>query len=117
MASPRALDPPRPPQRPHRRPDPAAPGPASEPRARRRLVELWADLLTAVPQAASALLISQDELADDIPLDLVAPVNLELRQRGSSYQVNRSSLRKAAAPRPPCSPSPASDAADLHRCG
>lgn len=80
------------------------------------LIGLWADLLSALQQGSEAVSMSAEEMADEIPSDLVAPVNRELRQRGCSFQV-RSPLRKAAAPLPACSPSPASDAAVPHPCG
>jgi hypothetical protein len=76
-----------------------------EPRLREQLVALWADLLTALQQASASVTDSAvEEMAAEIPSDLVKPVNRELRQRGSALQV-RSRLRKAAAPRLPCEPS------------
>ena len=87
-----------------------------EPQQQRNLVGLWADLLTALQQGSPSIAISAEEMAGDLPRELVAPVNRELRQRGSSFQVPRS-LRRGAAPRPACSPVPAGDAADPRRCG
>jgi hypothetical protein len=87
-----------------------------EPQQQRNLVGLWADLLTALQQGSPSIAISAEEMAGDLPRELVAPVNRELRQRGSSFQVSRS-LRRGAAPRPACSPVPAGDAADPRRCG
>jgi len=76
-----------------------------EPRLRKQLVALWADLLTALQQASASVTDSAvEEMAAEIPSDLVKPVNRELRQRGSSLQV-RGRLRKAATPRLPCAPS------------
>jgi hypothetical protein len=79
------------------------------------LVRLWADLLTALQQGSPSISVSAEEMAGDVPSELVTPLNRELRQRGSSFRV-RLPLRKAAAPRPACLPSPASDAAAPRRC-
>ncbi|MFM7394658.1 MAG: hypothetical protein ACKO22_09915 [Cyanobium sp.] len=87
-----------------------------EPQQQRNLVGLWADLLTALQQGSPSIAVSAEEMAGDLPKELVAPVNRELRQRGSTFQVGRS-LRRAAAPRPACSPVPAADAGDPRRCG
>lgn len=87
-----------------------------EPLARQRLVALWADLLTALQQGASGVATTAEEMAVDLPHELISPVNHELRQRGSSFQVGRS-LRPAAAPRPVCSPSPEADAVPPRRRG
>ncbi len=86
------------------------------PQSRRTLVSLWADLISALLQGSPAISISAEEMADDIPHDLVKPVNRELRQRGCSFQVTPK-LRTAARPGPACSPARASDAADLRRYG
>jgi hypothetical protein len=76
-----------------------------EPRLRQQLVALWADLLTALQQASGSVTDSAvEEMAAEIPSELVKPVNRELRQRGSALQV-RARLRKAAAPRLLCAPS------------
>ena len=80
----------------------------------RSLVGLWADLLSALQQGSPSICVSAEEMADDMPQELVSPVNRELRQRGCSFQVRR--LRTGAAPRPACSPSPAADAAAPHPC-
>lgn len=80
------------------------------------LVSLWADLLAALQQGSPAIATSAEEMAGEMPRELVRPVNRELRQRGCSFQVTAPVVRRAAAPRPACSPAPASDAADPHRC-
>ena len=85
-----------------------------EPLRQRNMVGLWADLLSALQQGSPSICISAEEMADDMPQELVSPVNRELRQRGCSFQVRR--LRTGAAPRPACSPSPAADAAAPHPC-
>lgn len=81
----------------------------------RSLVGLWADLLSALQQGSPSICVSAEEMADDMPQELVRPVNRELRQRGCSFQVRR--LTPGAAPRPACSPSPAADAAAPRPCG
>lgn len=80
----------------------------------RSLVGLWADLLSALQQGSPSICVSAEEMADDMPQELVRPVNRELRQRGCSFQVRP--LRTGAAPRPACSPSPAADAAAPRPC-
>lgn len=91
-------------------------GQGQMPRSGPNLIGLWADLLTALQQGSESVTMSAEEMADEIPSELVAPVNRELRQRGCSFQV-RSPIRKAAAPPPACSPSPASGAAAPRPCG
>ncbi|MFN5194777.1 MAG: hypothetical protein ACK5E6_10185 [Cyanobacteriota bacterium] len=87
-----------------------------EPLGRQRLVGLWADLLTALQQGPVGVATTAEEMAGDLPNDLISPVNHELRQRGSSFQVGRS-VRPAPGPRPACSPSPAADAVPPRRRG
>jgi len=86
-----------------------------EPLQQRTLVGLWADLLSALQQGAPAISVSAEEMAGDMPRELVRPVNRALRDRGCSFQVKP--LRRAAAPRPACLPAPAADADALRRCG
>ncbi|MFM7312781.1 MAG: hypothetical protein ACKO0M_06400 [Cyanobium sp.] len=85
-----------------------------EPLRQRSMVGLWADLLTALQQGSPSICVSAEEMADDMPQELVNPVNRELRQRGCSFQVRR--IRTAASPRPACLPSPVADAAAPHPC-
>ncbi len=66
-----------------------------------RLVGLWADLLSALQQGSPGIATSAEEMAGDLPRELVVPVNRELRQRGCSFQV--SLLKRDAAPAPACS--------------
>ena len=68
------------------------------PQQERTLVGLWADLLAALQQGAPDIVTSAEEMADEIPGDLVQPVNRELRERGCSFQV-RPGLR---TPPPVC---------------
>lgn len=57
------------------------------PQKQRSLVGLWADLLAALQQGSPDIAVSAEEMAGEIPGDLVLPVNLELRARGCSFQV------------------------------
>ena len=86
-----------------------------EPLQQRNLVGLWADLLSALQQGAPAISVSAEEMAVDMPRELLHPVNRALRDRGCSFQVKP--LRKGAGLRPACLPAPAADAAALRRCG
>jgi hypothetical protein len=85
-----------------------------EPLKQSRLVGLWADLLQALQQGSPSIAMSAEEMAGEIPSELVSPVNQALRQRGSSFQVRP--VRRGAGPRPLCSPSPAVDAGSPHPC-
>lgn len=56
--------------------------------AERRLVNQWADLLEALQQSAAALVSSSaEDLASELPRNLVAPVNAALLQRGCEWQL------------------------------
>ena len=91
-----------------------APGSPEAGQQERRLIGLWADLLSALQQGSPGIATSAEEMAGDLPRELVAPVNRELRQRGCSFQVKP--LRRDAAPPPACSPSREALAADPRRC-
>ena len=67
----------------------------------RRLVSLWADLLSALQQGSPGIATSAEEMAGDLPRELVVPVTRDLRQRGCSFQVSR--LKRDTAPGPACS--------------
>jgi hypothetical protein len=86
------------------------------PQRQRNLVGLWADLLSALHLGCPSVQMSPEEMAEEMPGELVSPVNQELSRRGCSFRV-RLPLRKAARPRPACSPSPAAPAADPHPYG
>ncbi|MFM7675477.1 MAG: hypothetical protein ACKO5F_07790 [Synechococcus sp.] len=87
------------------------------PMAQRSLVGLWAELLSTLQRGTPGISTSAEEMATEVPQELVRPVNQALRQLGSTFQVKRpSGVRPAAAPRPACSPSPAADAAAPRRC-
>ncbi|MEB3201148.1 MAG: hypothetical protein VKK62_11565 [Synechococcaceae cyanobacterium] len=83
-----------------------------EPQRQLRLVGLWADLLHALQQGSPSIAVSAEEMAGDIPNELISPVNRALRQRGCNFQVRP--VRRGARPRPVCSPSPVADAGSPH---
>ena len=86
-----------------------------QPRRQRQLVDLWADLLSALQQGSSDVVITPEDMAEDIPADLVAPVNLKLREQGCTFQV-RAGLKRN--PHGPAGlPSPAADAIGSRRRG
>jgi len=64
------------------------------PMAEHHLIGQWADLLVALVQGSPSISTSAEEMASDLPQELVRPVNLELKQRGCSFQV-----RQQAQPR------------------
>ena len=74
--------------------------------AERRLVRQWADLLEALQINASAVSTSPEDLASDLPGELVEPVNAALRQRGCTFQLTR---------RPACQPQPSRSASACRR--
>jgi hypothetical protein len=86
-----------------------------QPRRQRQLVDLWADLLSALQQGSAAVAISLEDMAEDIPADLVAPVNRKLRERGCGFQVHTSLTRMSHGPAG--LPSPASGAGGPRRRG
>jgi hypothetical protein len=86
------------------------------PQQERTLVGLWADLLAALQQGAPDIVTSAEEMADEIPGDLVQPVNRELRERGCSFQV-RPALRPSGLPQPARSHAPGDGADDPHPHG
>lgn len=69
------------------------------PMAEHHLVSQWADLLMALVQGSPSISTSAEDMANDLPEGLVTPVNQELRQRGCSFQVNRSAAPHPAQPR------------------
>jgi hypothetical protein len=64
---------------------------------RHRLIEQWADLLETLGGGIAAVSTSAEEMAQELPGDLIAPVNRALRQRGSSFQVRRAQARRRAS--------------------
>jgi hypothetical protein len=79
-------------------------------------VDLWAELLSALQQGSAAVAISPEDMAEEMPPDLVAPVNLKLREQGCAFQV-RKSLKRRKTHGPAGLPSPTSDATGSHRHG
>jgi hypothetical protein len=67
-----------------------------QPMAQNRLVQLWADLLEALLSDSGAISTSPEEMAAEVPSELVGSVNLELRQRGSGFTVATSRRRSQA---------------------
>ena len=74
-------------------------GQGLRPMAENHLISQWADLLAALVQGSPSISISAEEMAGDPPQELVTPVNLELKQRGCSFQVRQHAQpkRKASA--------------------
>ena len=61
-------------------------------------VEQWTQLLEALQMGSPAIAASLDQMAEEIPNDLVDDVNQQLTMRGSRYRVsphNRSSQHRA----------------------
>ena len=54
---------------------------------RATLVQQWADLLSALAVGSPAISTSAAQMAEEMPADLLEPVNRQLRQLGSSFQV------------------------------
>jgi hypothetical protein len=85
------------------------------PHRQRQLVDLWADLISDLQQGSPAVVMSPEDVAEEVPDELVAPVNRRLRERGCSFQV-RPALRRS--PHGPAGlPAPAVDASGPHPRG
>ena len=67
------------------------------PMAERNLIEQWADLLSALEQGSPSFNTSAEEMASDLPANLVTQVNQELRQRGCNFQVGPQAQPKRRA--------------------
>ena len=63
----------------------------------RTLIHQWADLLSALVAGAPGVNASAEDMALELPNELVPPVNQELQQRGCSFQVKRQARRRASA--------------------
>lgn len=85
------------------------------PMRQQTMVGLWVELLSALQQGCPWISVTAEEMADEMPRELVAPVNRELRERGLPFQVSQR-LRRGEAPRPASSPVPATCADDPRRC-
>ena len=60
------------------------------------LVEQWASLLELLSDGCASISTSVEQMAEDVPSDLIAPVNAQLRQQGCPFQVQE---RKAGTRR------------------
>ena len=58
-------------------------------------IGLWAELLAALDQGEPAIAESAQEMALEIPSELVSSVNAALRSRGSRFQVHQSTRGRA----------------------
>ena len=56
---------------------------------RASLVQQWAALLSALTDGSPSISTSAAQMAEELPGELVDPVNVELRQLGCSFQVQR----------------------------
>ena len=59
------------------------------PMSRNVLIEQWTQLLEAMQQGSPSITATPDQMAEDMPKDLVDEVNQQLEVRGCSYRVNR----------------------------
>ncbi len=87
----------------------------ARPQRQRQLLDLWADLISDLQQGAPAVVMSAEDVAEEVPAELVASLNRRLRERGCSFQV-RSEVRRS--PHGPAGlPSPTVDAGGPHPRG
>lgn len=81
---------------------------------RATLVQQWAALLSALTEGSPSISTSAAQMAEELPGELVEPVNLRLRELGCSFQVQRpgrrlsrsGDARSAARPEPVAERSP-----------
>ena len=64
------------------------------PLSRDQHVNQWTDLLEAMADGSPSITTSADQMAEELPPDLVDAVNQQLNRRGCRYQVQRQ-VRKA----------------------
>ncbi|MCX5945888.1 MAG: hypothetical protein NTZ53_11440 [Cyanobacteria bacterium] len=62
------------------------------------LVEQWVSLLSALDAGSPSISTSAEQIAEDMPKDLVEPVNRQLRAIGCGFQVSRP--RSGSSPNP-----------------
>lgn len=74
-------------------------GQGLRPMAEAHLVGQWADLLAALAQGSPSISTTAEDMAGDLPQELVHQVNLELQQRGCSFQVGIRSTLQSAQPK------------------
>jgi hypothetical protein len=77
-----------------RNPAPPTQGASQE---RLTLIGQWADLLSTLVAGAPGVNASAEDMARDLPDELVPPVNAALQQRGCSFQVPRRQARRRAS--------------------
>ncbi len=61
------------------------------------LVEQWAELLWALKQGSPSISTSAEQMAEDLPRELVGAVNRQLQDKGWSFQVGSRPARTPAA--------------------
>ena len=52
-------------------------------------VSQWVTLLEAMEEGSASISTSTDQMAEDLPIDLIEEVNLQLNHRGCRFQVQR----------------------------
>ena len=63
------------------------------------LVEQWASLLELLSDGCASISTSVEQMAEDVPRDLIAPVNAQLREQGCTFQVQDCLLYTSPSPR------------------
>ncbi len=63
-----------------------------EPISKAMQVEQWAQLLEALVEGSPSINTTAEQMAEELPMDLINEVNQELSQRGSLFRVQQSSL-------------------------
>ena len=71
--------------------------PQQPPTHQQWLIEQWTDLLETLLSGVAAVSTSAEEMARDLPGELVRPVNRELRLRGNRFQVRRPQASRRAS--------------------
>ncbi len=67
---------------------------------RATLVQQWANLLSALTEGSPSISTSAAQMAEEMPTELVEPVNHQLRELGCSFQVSAAGGRNAKASPP-----------------
>lgn len=70
------------------------------PLGRQTLIDQWAELLQALQQGSPSISTSAEDMASDLPRELVEPVNRRLQQLGCPFQVNGRANRHHRRPTP-----------------
>ena len=76
------------------------------PVSRAQHVNQWTDLLEAMADGSPSITTSADQMAEELPSDLVDAVNQQLNRRGCPYQVHQAS-QASLRPQPACELFPA----------